>query len=845
MKNTVPYLIVYLIFLSIGLNVYSSNPGVFIEAVAGQASHSYYFDSEKGYDNRKQCNIDHPFKTLSKANSLDLKPGDQLLFKRGGYWRGQLHPKGSGSSTSRIKVDCYGSKEDPLPLIEAAGAESAIMLENQENWVISNIAVSNLTSDQSVSHHGILIRGTDRGVLNNIRIESIRVNEIQGNGGSCGINVLADCKNIPTSFNNLVINNCFIKKVPFNGINLQGGEGVLPGGQGWEQMSEEQKKVKYEPSKNVIVSNNIVIESGWSGIFVYTADAPLLTHNLVAGCNWNKITSNGYGVGLWVWNSIDGIVEYNEVYDTKEPYNDGNNDRDGDAFDISRSLRCTVRYNICHDNNGGFMLIDNYSTPTVYKENIVHDNLSINDEIEFFQLMGNNTTRIYNNIFHTGKELDFKPSLFFCNASGQPSDVGNITEPSNDIMVFGNVFSSDAGGCKNNVFRPGNMNFERWIDTTKTLNGMLGGIDFGKDIWLRGYRDKATEKYMFLNKNEKHGSAPIDFSPRDIKLHSIDMAGTGTVILTSDNVANPPVNCRLDSARKPYQTFKTNWRFPAGIVTVTIDNPDGVSQTHFDNIIHYRDGYTFTGNYFINTPEPSDTVYPGQITSINNKIMTGDSELPLNLKNKLDSLKSNKFFAKNYEAKGLPSEEWINHNYKSGAEVVAYLDGEPIHAIELNLAMEELRPSVLDSLKLTSLNKNDELNLKERAINICCRRKMLQIIAKQQGLIMEADIFNVLWEMQNRNKRHEQQEILFFGPGTFCPDAYLEYYYRNIAIQLKKILKADLMPSKTEMENYEKENIAKGKKENTEGFVKIAVDQNFKKLVDLRLGQAKISKLSY
>ena len=172
-----------------------------------QTPASYYFDSEKGNDKLTKCDISHPFKSLAKADSLDLKPGDQLFFKRGGYWRGLLHPKGNGSPSSPIKIDCYGNSDDPLPLIEGAGAESAVLLDNQQNWIISNIAVSNLTSDIKGIHHGILVRGTDTGELNNIRIENVRVYEVQGNGRSHGINAQAEGRTVPTWLNHLVINN--------------------------------------------------------------------------------------------------------------------------------------------------------------------------------------------------------------------------------------------------------------------------------------------------------------------------------------------------------------------------------------------------------------------------------------------------------------------------------------------------------------------------------------------------------------------------------------------------------------------------------------------------------------
>jgi len=774
----------------------------------GQTPASYYFDSEKGNDKLPKCDINHPFQSLAKAGSLDLKPGDQLFFKRGGYWRGQLHPKGSGSASSPIKIDCYGNSEDPLPLIEGAGAESAVLLDNQQNWILSNIAVSNLTPDVNDAHHGIIISGNNAGELSNIKVTNIIVNEIQGDGSSCGIYVRAGGKTIPTFFNHLVITGCFIKKSPFNGIYIDGGQGTLPGGQGWERLTPKQKSIKFLASRNILISNNMVNDGGWSGIFVSNADAPLITHNLVAGSNWNISTGNGYGIGLWVANTIDAMQEYNEVFGTLEPFNGTTNDADGNAFDISRSLRCTYRYNFTHDNKGGFMLIDNYNSPTIYKGNIVNDNLSLNDELELFQLMGDNTTRIYNNIFHTSKGLDYKPCLFYCNPSGTPTDAGNIAEPSDDILVMGNVFSLEPGAGKASVFMPGRMDFEGWRDTTIVLNGIQGGIDFGQNIWQRGSTNKPNNKYMILNKNEPISSAAIDFSPRGIKLHSIDISGSGTVILSSGNPGNPTVKCLLNSTNGQYQTFETNWRFPAGIVTFEISNPDGVSKTRLDNIENYKEAFTFSNNYFINTPEPSDAVHKGYIENFNNKVLSSLSELPSDKAASLDSLINKNYYAINFLTRDIPTDEWINKSYNAEKEIVAKIDGEPIYAVELSLAMDELRPAELALTKSARNSKEADKLLKEKAMQLCYQRKMAQIIARERGVISNPNIFTLLWDMEQQNARHAQKGNLFFGPEILTPAVCISYYYRNLTILLPRLMKD---AEKQKFEEYLEQRIAKAK----------------------------------
>ena len=61
-----------------------------------------------------------------------------------------------------------------------------------------------------------------------------------------------------------------------------------------------------------VVMNNVVDDAGWSGILVRGADSPLISHNVVAGSNWN-LAANGYGVGLWAVGCIDAILEENAV----------------------------------------------------------------------------------------------------------------------------------------------------------------------------------------------------------------------------------------------------------------------------------------------------------------------------------------------------------------------------------------------------------------------------------------------------------------------------------------------------------------------------------------------------
>jgi len=64
--------------------------------------------------------------SLADVNGLDLRPGDRVLFRRGGVWRGQLRPK-SGKLGQPIVYGTYG--EGPKPILEPSHDKS-----RPEDW---------------------------------------------------------------------------------------------------------------------------------------------------------------------------------------------------------------------------------------------------------------------------------------------------------------------------------------------------------------------------------------------------------------------------------------------------------------------------------------------------------------------------------------------------------------------------------------------------------------------------------------------------------------------------------------------------------------------------------------
>lgn len=117
---------------------------------------TYYVDSSMGKDSYSGNSALTPWKSLTKASKVKLKPGDSLLLKRGSAWSGSLSVSRSGTATAPITIDAYG--EGPLPLIR--DGLSCVLLSG------SYVVVRNVEAD-SCAWAGIEVRGSSNRVEQN------------------------------------------------------------------------------------------------------------------------------------------------------------------------------------------------------------------------------------------------------------------------------------------------------------------------------------------------------------------------------------------------------------------------------------------------------------------------------------------------------------------------------------------------------------------------------------------------------------------------------------------------------------------------------------------------------
>ena len=82
------------------------------------AQTTYYVDPE-GSDKSDGRSAGSAWKSIERVNSARLKPGDRVLFKRGGTWWEVLRPPASGRRGAPIVFEAYG--KGPAPVIDAGG----------------------------------------------------------------------------------------------------------------------------------------------------------------------------------------------------------------------------------------------------------------------------------------------------------------------------------------------------------------------------------------------------------------------------------------------------------------------------------------------------------------------------------------------------------------------------------------------------------------------------------------------------------------------------------------------------------------------------------------------------
>lgn len=141
---------------------------------------TFYVDSHAGADTASGSSPETAWRSLERVNGETLIPGDKVLFKRGGLWRGNLAPK-SGSPEAPLVYGAYGTGAKPILQGSVARDRSDQWQEVKPGiWTTApwNPKVLNQVQDLSDSEWTSSFQEEARGTLQRVQEQGFSFNRV-------------------------------------------------------------------------------------------------------------------------------------------------------------------------------------------------------------------------------------------------------------------------------------------------------------------------------------------------------------------------------------------------------------------------------------------------------------------------------------------------------------------------------------------------------------------------------------------------------------------------------------------------------------------------------------------
>lgn len=333
---------------------------------------------------------------------IEFPSGARIFLAAGKIFDGQFAPTGSGTADNPIKLTAYNADSgevyleniDNKPIINGHGdVNSTFYLYNSEHWEINNLEITNTdgTDLDQGDLRGIYVVGENSGTLENITIRNCYIHDVNGKvegklRGGIHIHVIGD--NTKTRFNNLLVENNYIKNVGGVGIGNQSSWGSI-------------NTADYYPWTSYVIRGNRVEQTGRNGIIVRYSTNPIAEYNVLAH-------TSRYSVGhsIFNFNTKECVMQYNEVYGNIGEVDEA--DRGGFDADYN-SEETLIQYNYSHNNHWFCGIMRKYN-----KGITIRYNISVNERLGAYMYgfptdTGVEDVLIYNNTHYFGAEVNASP----------------------------------------------------------------------------------------------------------------------------------------------------------------------------------------------------------------------------------------------------------------------------------------------------------------------------------------------------------------------------------------------------------------------------------------------------
>lgn len=286
-----------------------------------QALRRFHVDADHGDDARDGRTPATAWRTFAPVNIRRFAPGDAILLKRGGRWRGTLAPAGSGTAAAWITLGAYG--QGPRPLVDG-GEGDAVAIRDESYRAIQDLEV---TAAPLGEGNGVSVRATRSGTgarPRGLRIEGVVASQCGGIGIHAG-----GTWDASDGIDEIVIENCLAYHNRTGGITIDG----------WHQGGWKDGIVRHCTAWS---------NGGHGGIYVNSG-----RHILMERCR----TYHNYFLSHWFWNALNVTVRRCEAWRCHTSGERG-------GFDLDYSVNASVIEDCYshHNEHYGFMLMGNGNT---------------------------------------------------------------------------------------------------------------------------------------------------------------------------------------------------------------------------------------------------------------------------------------------------------------------------------------------------------------------------------------------------------------------------------------------------------------------------------------------------
>jgi len=336
-----------------------------------------YYVSPFGNDSHSGTSAQTPWRTIDKANAIDLNPGDKVLFQAGHDYPGNLllTAEDAGTLKQPVVIGSYGSGRATIK----AGNSSGVTVRNAGSVVVENLIVIGYDYRTNVGS-GIKIVNE---LPNNQKLEYIRVHNVEAAGfgrrknpvlqppNGCGIFVGGYASDKSKSgYEDVRITDCVTYQNEYFGILITGYWQDDP-----DTYANSNVYVGYCKMYDNPGDPNYFENHSGSGILMEDVDGGIIEYCEAYNNGYKGGCKVGGPIGIWAAVANNVIIQFCESHHNRAGKGDGG----GFDFD-GGTTNSILQYNYSHDNDGAGYLICSYkNAPHTFNNNIVRYNISVND----------------------------------------------------------------------------------------------------------------------------------------------------------------------------------------------------------------------------------------------------------------------------------------------------------------------------------------------------------------------------------------------------------------------------------------------------------------------------------